>query len=90
MCKWGYRLGSDGTCGAASSGFSLADLGNSTTEDLEILREQDNLIKYNVAMFALWVTGFVTIFAAGAAFVYRKFRSHQEEEGVYVPFLECE
>lgn len=89
MCKWGYRLTSDGTCGS-TSGFSLADLGNATAEDLEILREQANLIKYNVALFALWVTGFTTMLAAGAAFAFRKFRVHGEADGVYVPFLECE
>lgn len=81
-------MGSDGKCGAQM--VSLADLANSTSEELEILREQDNLIKYNVAMFSLWVTGFVTIFAGGAAFLYRKLHAHQEEESVYVPFLECD
>jgi len=88
MCKWGYSLGSDGSC-VASSSMSLADLGNST-EDLESLREQENLIAYNVAMFAVWVAGFVTALTAGATIVYRSLRAQPEEENGYMPFLACE
>ena len=52
--------------------------------DLESLHEQDNLVVYNVAMFALWVAGFVTALTAGATVVYRKFCAQHQEESMYI------
>lgn len=90
MCKWGYRLNSDGQC--SSDSVSLAASGNSTEDSAEdelFLRTANKATAMNIAMFALWMSAFPIALTATATFVYRKFQVQQEGEAGY-QFLACE
>lgn len=90
MCKWGYRLNSDGQCSSDSA--SLAASGNSTEDSAEdelFLRTANKATAMNIAMFALWMSAFLIALTATATFVYRKLQVQQEGEAGY-QFLACE
>lgn len=92
MCKWGYRLDSDGECSSNSALLSLAASGNSTevsAEDQKFLRAANEATAINIAMFTLWASGFLIALTAFATFVYRKFHVQQEDKTGY-QFLTCE
>jgi len=92
MCRWGYRINDDNQCVSPDAHLSLAASGNSTdisAEDREFLREQDKAIAINIAVFALWISGFLTALIGGAVLAYRKFHMQREETG-YTEFLTCE
>merc|ERR1712194_571729 len=91
-CRYSFCY-KDNKCSPQSALLSLAAPSNSTessTEDRELLREQDKAIALNLAMFVLWTSAFLSALTAAATFAYRKFRVQQEEETGYTQFLTCD
>lgn len=84
MCKYGYKIGCDGSC---VSDVGVTDeillAGNMTQiekdEVLAVLQMEANAVAFNVFMFTAWMTGAVTLAVGGSVFMYRKLRVKEEE-----------
>lgn len=90
MCKFGKKVGADGTCvtaeGYSDDGTSLHWLslaGNMTpaerAEFLAIQQYETNAIALNVFMFTAWTMGAITVVGGGVVFLYQRMRAEERE-----------
>ena len=84
MCKFGYKVGCDGTCEVDASFAAAMELASNTTQEekdelLAIQQMESKAIAFNVFMFTAWVSGFATV-VGGAVLSYRKHMNGQREE----------
>lgn len=96
MCKFGKKVGADGTCvtaeGYSDDGTSLQWLSLAANitpaeraEFLAIQKYETNAIALNVFMFTAWTMGTITVVVGGVAFLYHKMRVEEESEYRQLP-----
>ena len=84
MCKFGYKVGCDGTCEVDASFAAAVVLASNTTQEekdelLAIQQMESKAIAFNVFMFTAWLSGSATV-VGGVVLSYRNFMKGQREE----------